>query len=92
MTIKDKLVHAATEFDRKASKRKGHNIYALPQYFMRIDEICADIESGADARKAIVAGFSGRLLDTMLRGIGLPLSNQNEAQGGSPVYSPVSKI
>lgn len=70
--IKDKLIHAVTDYDRKQSTKPGHNPYALGIYFERVDAICADIDAGADPRAAIVAGFTGRLVASCLRELGLP--------------------
>ena len=47
MNTRDALVMAVTEYDRKQSVKRGYNRYDLPQYFMRIDEIMADIDSGS---------------------------------------------
>lgn len=86
---KDKLVHALTEYDRKQSTKRGYNRHALGIYFQRIDEVCADIENGAEPRAAIMAGFSGRVADACLRALGLPLSTDSESRGGSWCYAPV---
>ena len=91
MTIKDKILHAVTEFDRRASAREGHNPHALGIYFQRVNEICADIDNGADPRAAILAGFSGRVADTCLKALNLPISTTEEARSGRLYYSPVSK-
>ena len=88
MTTKDKILHAVTELDRRASTRKGHNPHALGIYFQRVDEICADIDNGADPRAAILAGFSGRVADACLKALNLPLSTTEEARGGRLYYSP----
>jgi hypothetical protein len=91
MSIKDKLVHAATRYDERESKKAGYNPYALGQYFARIDEVSADIERGADPRAAIVAGFNGRLASAMLKAIGQGAISKGEATSGSWCYAPVSK-
>ena len=88
MKTKDTLIHAVTGFDRRASTRKGHNPYALGQYFQRVDEVCADIDNGADPRAAILAGFSRRVANTCLKALGLPLSTTEEARSGRLYYSP----
>lgn len=88
MKTKDILIHAVTAFDRRASTRKGHNPYALGQYFQRVDDICADIDNGADPRAAILAGFSGRVADACLRALNLPISTNEEARSGRLYYSP----
>lgn len=89
MTTKEKLIHAVTAYDRKQSKKRGYNPHALGIYFQRIDEICADIERGADVRKALCAGLSDRLLDHCLKALELPVSTVTESQS-SYIYNPVT--
>jgi hypothetical protein len=84
------LRHAIIQYDtRQKSSRTGYNLYALPQYMKRLEEVFADIEHGADPRAAIVAGFTGRLCDRMLKAVGLPITTREEQRGGF-CYSPVS--
>lgn len=92
MTIKSTLVHAATRYDVRQSKGKRYNPYALGQYFMRIDEVCADIERGADPRDAIVAAFSGSLLSAMLKAINADTATRDELTGlgKSWTYQPIT--
>lgn len=89
-TIKSQLIHAVTEYDRRASKRRGYNPYALGQYLARIDDVCADIARGASARKALCAGLSDRLLDHCLKAIGERPFTVNEL-GTSWTYQTVTK-
>ena len=81
MTLHDTLLHAITEYDRKQSTRKGYNMWALPQYIARVTEIEADIESGTPMRKALTDGFTGRLLDAVLKAVGEPKSTEQEQRG-----------
>lgn len=91
-TIKSALIHAATRYDVRQSKGKRYNHYALGQYFMRIDEVCADIERGADPRKAITAAFTGPMLNTMLKAADLDKANSDELRGdGRWSYQPVTE-
>jgi hypothetical protein len=83
-----RLVNAVTTYDRKQSTKKYYNVYALAQYLKRVGEIVADIERGADVRKAVVTGFSGRIADACLKALQLPKSTRDEALGGM-VYQPV---
>lgn len=86
---KSKLIAAITDFDRRASRKAGHNPYALGIYFERVDAIFADIEAGADVRAAIVAGFTGRICDVCLRALGLPVAQDKEHFGKAWHYQPV---
>lgn len=91
MTLHEKLIHAATVYDRKQATRRGYNPYALGQYFMRIDEVCRDVAAGAPPRQAIAAGSTGRLLDVMLKAAQLEKSTDAEQRGnGAWSYSPVT--
>lgn len=90
MTLHEKLIHAVTEYDRKQSKRPGYNIYALPQYVGRVQEVTADIAAGADVRKAITAAFTGRMLNVCLKAAGLDKPTVEESRGtGAWYYQPV---
>lgn len=86
--IKRRLVHAATAYDRRRAKGKRYNYYALGQYLMRIDQVCADIAKGASPREALIRAFSDRLLDAMLKGIG-ESPHTREEKHGRIMYEPV---
>jgi hypothetical protein len=90
-TLNSKLKSFLTEYDRKESTKKHHNPYALGIYFERADDVSADVDAGADLRAAIVAGFTGRLCDFLLKKFGLSLLTKDESFG-SGVYKPVKKI
>ena len=81
MTLQDKLVHAATAFDRRQSQSRGYNHYALAQYLGRIAEVIADIEAGREVRAALLAAFSGRLLAALLKAADLPAVAKTEPDG-----------
>jgi hypothetical protein len=80
-TIKTALIHAATRYDVRQSKGKRYNRYALAQYFARIDDVCADIDNGATPRAAIVAAFSGSLLNAMLKAANVETATRDELTG-----------
>lgn len=83
--IRTKLVHAATEYDRKESRKKGYNRYALGQYFMAIDnaaELMA--EEGESLRSAIIRSFNGRLCDHLLRATNCQIMTDSECRHGIP--------
>lgn len=91
MNLHLKLVHAATEYDRKQSKKRGYNIYALAHYMGRIQDIEKDIAAGRPLRQALLAGFTGRLLDALLKAAGEPRSTKEEIQNGPWAYKPEGK-
>lgn len=89
--MKNKLISAATKYDARQAKGKRYNPYALGQYFARIDEIEKDITNGASPRDAICAGFTGSLLNAMLKAANLEKPSDDEWTGaGKPIcYTPV---
>lgn len=87
MTLRDKLIHAATEYDRKQSTKRHYNPYALGAYFERIDEVCADIKSGKPMREALLDGFNDRLLTIMLKAVGEADFTAAEAVKSPVVYT-----
>lgn len=91
MTTKDSMIHAVTEYDRQQSKRQGYNPHALAIYFQRIDEVCSDIERGADMRAAILAGFDGTLRDRILKSVSLPTTKERDDFGTKWYYDPVTR-
>ncbi len=85
--FKSHLIHVLTDYDRKQSTKKHYNRYALGIYFQRADDICADIEKGAEPRQAICAGLTGSVLAFVLRGMKLPAATDDERSGiGQALY------
>jgi len=87
-TTRQTLVHAATRYDEKQSKRPGHNPYALGQYLARIDEVCADIAAGAAEADAISAAFTGTLRNALLKACGL---KKSDSEPSGLFYVPASQ-
>ena len=87
--MKNQIVSLLTAYDEKQSSKKSYNRHALGIYLNQLENVMLDIELGAEPRAAIVAGFNGRLLDFILRGLGMPVSTKEE-QIGSGIYAPVS--
>jgi len=75
---KRKLVHALTQYDAKAEKRKGYNPYALPQYFHAMDAAAEEVRDGRTLREALMAYFTGHLLDVALKAVGEAPSTDQE--------------
>lgn len=80
MKPKDKLVSLLTQYDAKQSTKKGHNPFALGIYFQAADDCMAMVESGKPLRNALMTCFNDRLLDYLLRGMGLPIATTSEHQ------------
>lgn len=78
--LRHTLTHAVTEYDRKQSKRKGYNIYALAHYLGAVQEAMAEL--GLDTlRDTLVEHFNGRLLDVVLKAVGEAPSTREEQRG-----------
>jgi hypothetical protein len=85
MTLHDKLVHAATEYDRKQSSRRGYNRWAFGQYLEAIERVDKSLEfEGVTVRQALVENFCGRLLDVLLKVAEETPSTRKEQMGGLP--------
>jgi hypothetical protein len=98
-TIHDKLSHAVTAYDIKQemkarrNPRACHNVHALSQYLLRVDDIIADIAAGASVDAAICAGFTpGALRTACLKACGFAASTVESSGSykGLPVYKPAS--
>lgn len=80
LNLRQTLISAATQYDAKQVGKRGHNIWALPQYFQAIDAVMEQIESGTDPRAAIVYHFNGRLAAALLRAADLPSYTVEDAR------------
>ncbi len=78
---KVRLFNAVTEFDRKASKRRGYNPHAIGHYARGLNNLAERVENGETLRAAIMREFIGRLCDVLLRAVSLPLMTKEEARG-----------
>lgn len=72
------ILTALTEYDRRQSRLKYYNIYALPQYLGGWQSARAKWEAGASLRTALVQSFNGRLLDAVLKAVNMPTSTDQE--------------
>lgn len=81
--IKNKLLHAVTEYDRKQSTKKFYNIYALAQYLMAVERASEYmVNYDMTLREALLKSFNGRLLDVCLKAAGEPTSTKHEQLWG----------
>lgn len=84
-----RLISAVIQFDMRHEGKRGYNRHALGIYFLRVDDIDADIARGADPRAAIVAGFTGSVLAFVLRKLLMDPPTEAERNGiGSVTYKP----
>lgn len=86
LTIRQKLLHALTEHDRKESKKKGHNIHFLGVAIGRLDEIMPRIEQGENIRQVLLTSFNDRLLSRLLNAVGEEDFTLEEKQSQSLTY------
>ncbi len=82
MSNEVKLFNAVTEFDRRASKRKGYNPHALGHYAAALQNVKRYVAMGHDLRDAIITCFLGRLCDCCLKSVGLDVMTKDEAKYG----------
>ena len=87
MKIKDQLISAATDWDRKQAKKKYYNPNGLGIMFQMVDLVCQDIEQGTPKRQAIMKGFNDRLLSHMLKSVGEKDYTAEEMNGIPVVYN-----
>ena len=80
--VRARIVCALTEYDRRASKRRGHNPYALSHYFAALQSADERIADGTALRPALCRSFTDRLLDCVLKAAGLPLATRDEIRFG----------
>jgi hypothetical protein len=83
-----KLFNAVTEYDRKQSKEKFYNPYALAHYSRAVAHVRAHVAAGADLRTAILNCFLGRLADVCLKALGLEKMSRDESRFGPAIKLP----
>ena len=88
MELRDKLISALIAYDRRQASRAGYNRHAIALYLERLDDVMTDIKRGAPERDAIVAGFSGRVAQALLKAADCTSYTEADAQG-SGIYQPV---
>jgi hypothetical protein len=73
-----RLLNALTEHDRRESKKKFYNPYALGQYCQALNRLERYVNAGHDLRLSMLNTFNGKLLDKMLNVANLPVSTKDE--------------
>lgn len=66
-----KLLNIVVEYDRRQSKRKGYNPYALGHYCGAVGNVIDAIDNGKPIEEALKAGFCGSLLRHVAKKLGL---------------------
>lgn len=89
--IRYTLISALTAYDITQQKKASYNRYALAIYMQMADHVVTDIEFGAPVREAIVAGFTGRILDRCLKAFGMEKGTDEEHLSRANCYVPVSE-
>lgn len=88
------LVASVTAYDRKQSRKRCYNIYALAQYLARVEDVVADIDAGASVLDAINAGFCGPLLAHVTRDVKAAypdLAPATQEKTAAWTYQPVNR-
>jgi len=71
MSTKEALIHAATQYDRRQSKKRCYNHYALAHYMLRIDDVMSDHEkTGRPIEDVPRENFNDRMLDALIKAVG----------------------
>lgn len=68
-TVRQKLVNALTDYDRKQSTKRGYNPHALALYFEALDECMSQYENGATIEHALSCRFNDRVLAACLKAV-----------------------
>jgi hypothetical protein len=77
-----KLFNAVSEYDRRQSRSKSYNPYALAHYARSLGYVRRYVQQGETLRDSILNCFLGRLADKLLKSAGLPLMTNDEAKFG----------
>lgn len=67
MSLRDTLVSAVTEYDRRQSTRRGYNPHALALYLSALDDVTAMVIAGHSVQYALERNFNGHLLTVLSR-------------------------
>lgn len=65
------LDQALIRYDRLQSTRRHYNPHALGIYLRRADDVAVAVAAGGDLRAEVVAAFTDRLRDFVLKHMGL---------------------
>jgi hypothetical protein len=76
------MVSTLISYDKRESKKKYYNPYALAIYLRALQSAETDMAAGTPIRQAIVGHFSGRLLDRLLKTAKLDISTRDEQRCG----------
>ena len=66
-----KMVSVLTEYDRRQSKKKSYNRYALGHYMKAVGTVAEAIDGGAPIHEALKQGFCGSLLRHVAKRLGV---------------------
>lgn len=65
-----KLDSAIVDYDKRQSRTKSYNRYALGHYCRAMQEVKADVSGGIPLDHALCRNFNGRLRDKLLKAAG----------------------
>ena len=68
-TDKSKLIHAATQYDIRQSKKQNYNHYALAQYFAAIDQVMSEVKGGINIIASIEDNFNKPLSTILIKAL-----------------------
>lgn len=68
MSLQQALAHAVTRYDRQQEGKRGYNVYALPQYLARCEDIADDVNlRGMSLADSLNLNMLDRLRDSVAR-------------------------
>ena len=67
--MRQKLINALTDYDRKQSTRRGYNHHALALYFEALDEAMIEVDRGQSVEVALRNYFNDRVLEVCLKAV-----------------------
>ena len=76
-----KILNALTKYDEKQSRRKFYNSYAFGQYCGALQNTQRHCDNGVHIRDALLNCFCGRLLDVVLKSVGMSIATASEHRG-----------
>jgi len=76
-----KLQTTLIEYDKKESRKKSYNRFAMGIYLQALHQVDEMLFNGTGLRVALLECFNGRLLDKLLKSVDLQTASLNEHRG-----------
>lgn len=87
LPLHSQLACAVTDYDRKQSTKKFHNIWALGHYLKGCDQVCALVDRhNLSVEDASCTCFIDRLQSHVLKFLGYNIADRETIRNGKPEY------